>query len=178
LTHTCWFSSNFFNRPTFRSANLTAACFQDADLEDVDFRTTNLQGAAFCGADLRGANFLGSNLTAEQLACEGITVNCGTILPNGKRAVPCAKGETCCNVCTDINTGSHELRQVRAYLPGLPRVFGRECVCGSTGQPCGSGLTCCNGQCVNTQSDPDNCGQCENQCHLPETCVFGDCIVP
>ena len=36
----------------------------------------------------------GSNLTAEQLAHAG-QFGCGTILPNGTPAVPCAKGQTC-----------------------------------------------------------------------------------
>jgi len=94
LTGTCWFAETLFNRPTFRGANLTNACFFEAGLDFADFRGANLRGATFCLADLTGADFRGSNLTAAQLAQAG-RFACTTILPNGKPAVPCAKGQTC-----------------------------------------------------------------------------------
>jgi hypothetical protein len=94
LTGTCWVADELVNQPTFRGANLTNACFFETELEFADFRGANLTGASFCFADLNGADFRGSNLTQEQLARAG-RFSCTTILPNGKPAVQCAKGQTC-----------------------------------------------------------------------------------
>lgn len=78
----------------FNGATAGGACFADADLTGASFRGTTLGNAVFCGADLRGADFRGSTVKAAQLACA--TVGCDTILPNGKPAVTCDPGETCC----------------------------------------------------------------------------------
>jgi hypothetical protein len=52
----------------------------------------------------------------------------------------------------------------------------------STGTPCaqacGAGLTCCDGQCVNTQNDPHNCGMCGNPCSAPKLLCDGTCVQP
>jgi hypothetical protein len=102
LTGTCWLAAELFNQPNFRGANLTNACFFETDLHFANFRSTNVRGASFCDADLTGVDFRGSNVTAAQIACAA-TVSCSTILPNGKPAVPCAAGETCCiDVCVDL----------------------------------------------------------------------------
>jgi hypothetical protein len=108
-------------------ANLTKACFGNASLRDANFRGANLSGTCFCGADLTGADFRGTRLTSGQLACAA-TVACNTILPNGKPAVPCAKGEQCCD-----------------------------------------------GVCVETGTDPDNCGACGIVCGPCQFCDFGTC---
>jgi hypothetical protein len=94
LTGTCWFADELVNHPNFRGANLTNACFFETVLSFSDFRGANLTGATFCKANLAGADFRGSNLTAEQLA-HAQRFACDTILPNGKPAVQCAKGQTC-----------------------------------------------------------------------------------
>jgi len=64
---------------------------------------------------------------------------------------------------------------------------------GSTGQPAtttgpadsssGSaeestgGCTMCGSECVDTQTDPDNCGECDNRCNpAQEQCVDGMCV--
>ncbi|HJL17725.1 MAG TPA: putative metal-binding motif-containing protein [Sandaracinaceae bacterium LLY-WYZ-13_1] len=42
--------------------------------------------------------------------------------------------------------------------------------------PCGGGTTCCmNGGCVDTMTDPNNCGGCGRRCGFGETCVGGEC---
>jgi hypothetical protein len=40
---------------------------------------------------------------------------------------------------------------------------------------CGKGLTSCGDKCVNTQSDPLNCGGCEKPCGAGESCDGGEC---
>jgi hypothetical protein len=100
LAGTCWFAETLDGPTNFSAANLSKACFFEAELGNADFRGTNVRGASFCEADLRGADFRGSNVTDAQLACA--TVGCDTILPNGQPAVPCTNGQVCCGaVCCD-----------------------------------------------------------------------------
>ena len=44
--------------------------------------------------------------------------------------------------------------------------------------PCPSGETRCDGQCVNLDSDVDNCGFCGNSCAKGKTCLKGVCECP
>jgi len=41
---------------------------------------------------------------------------------------------------------------------------------------CCSGLSCCSGTCVNTSTDPNNCGSCGNSCGVGYNCVDGTCV--
>jgi uncharacterized protein YjbI with pentapeptide repeats len=98
LAGTCWFAETLDGPTNFSGADLTNACFFEAELGNANFRGAIVRGASFCEADLRGADFRGSNVTAAQLACA--TVGCDTILPNGNPAVACTGGQTCCGaVC-------------------------------------------------------------------------------
>ena len=104
LTGTCWIAATLFNQPNFKGANATNACFFETDLSFSNFRGANVRGASFCFADLTGVDFRGSNITPEQLA-SAATLSCSTILPNGKPAIPCPAGQTCCiDICTDLQT--------------------------------------------------------------------------
>jgi hypothetical protein len=48
--------------------------------------------------------------------------------------------------------------------------------CGPNGVSCPPDKpSCCNDQCTNTQTDPNNCGQCGVQCSQGDTCVNGSC---
>jgi hypothetical protein len=46
------------------------------------------------------------------------------------------------------------------------------------GSCCDSTETCCSGKCVNTKSDPANCGACGNVCSGGMTCINGVCRCP
>lgn len=52
--------------------------------------------------------------------------------------------------------------------------------CGGTLQcgACDLDLTCCAGQCVNLESDEDNCGTCGNVCIGQAPCEVGECQIP
>jgi hypothetical protein len=65
---------------------------------------------------------------------------------------------------------------------------GQDCIGGSCQPPCGpceervnnvcvpkDGLTNCNGACVNTQTDPNNCGGCGTVCDHSGSCQNGAC---
>lgn len=104
LTGACFLAATLFNQPSFRGANVAKVCFFEADLSFSDFSGANVRGASFCEANLNGVDFRGSNVTAAQLACAA-SVSCSTILPNGRPAVECPAGQTCCiDVCADLET--------------------------------------------------------------------------
>jgi hypothetical protein len=46
--------------------------------------------------------------------------------------------------------------------------------CGQCGNGCGE-LTCCSGVCIDVSSDPDNCGECQGVCDSGLVCVEGSC---
>jgi hypothetical protein len=63
--------------------------------------------------------------------------------------------------------------------PGLsPFCCPRSRIC--NGKCCQTGLTgtetCCNGQCVDMQFNPQNCGRCGRQCVGTQRCVDGVCV--
>src|SRR5262245_43760411 len=43
---------------------------------------------------------------------------------------------------------------------------------------CGGGQACCGAGCVDTQSDPSNCGACGNACLGGQICCGGGCVDP
>ena len=54
---------------------------------------------------------------------------------------------------------------------------------GAAAAPCrtdrecgGGGKLCCSGRCVQTASDPSNCGRCNRICTEEEVCLNGDCV--
>jgi hypothetical protein len=134
----CDFTERDLDGANLRGANLTRACFGHANLRFADLRATNVAGACFCGAALTGANFRGSNVTAEQLACANVA--CDTILPNGKPAVPCDRGERCCDgVCVAVATDPDN--------------------CGSCGNPCGVCQFCNFGTCEDLADGQFDCNR-------------------
>ncbi|CAG8518472.1 7011_t:CDS:2 [Cetraspora pellucida] len=49
-------------------------------------------------------------------------------------------------------------------------------VLGGAPRDCADGQTCCNKKCIDTDSDPKNCGSCNNACAVGQTCCSGKCI--
>jgi len=178
-------------------SNLTKACLGDADLRNVSFRGAQLQGTCFCGSNLSGADFRGTNVTSAQLACARVA--CNTVLPNGKPAAPCGKGESCCNgTCVNTRTDRNncgacgrlcefstnpclEVDCIAGQCKTVTKDDGTACqISGETGVCCaaGSSATCVVGTicCSSAQCDPgDTCcgGLCFNLQNDPEHC--GSC---
>lgn len=154
-------------------SNLSGACFDGASLRGTDLRGANVARACFRGADLTGADIRGSNVTARQLACA--TVGCTTLLPNGKPAVRCDHGETCCDgQCVDLDADLDNCTECGNTCPqALPNAT---VVCGEVldehdnralgcGFVCETGFANCSGDpftgCEqHVSNDPNNCGAC------------------
>lgn len=50
-------------------------------------------------------------------------------------------------------------------------------VCGANNICCGGDWVDCTGDCVNTQTDPTHCGDCDTVCAVDESCVAGICAL-
>jgi hypothetical protein len=137
------------NKRIIAGANLTGCDLnRRIDLAGKNLGGSNLTNACLGDSDLRNVSFRGANLSG--------TCFCGSNLRGADfRGTKVTEAQLACARvgCTTI----------------LPN--------GQKAVVCKSNETCCNGVCVNTQTDPLNCGTCSNSC--PETkadaCTAGEC---
>jgi len=137
------------------------------------------------------------------ICCNGTCVNpntntshcgeCGNACPTGAPclsgtcaemcgSVQCEAGETCCNeVCTDtsedeLNCGEcgTECEMDEACIDSVceQAVCSPEC---DTGEVCCPGVGGADADCVDLETDEDNCGACGRECVGEEQCVAGVC---
>jgi hypothetical protein len=96
------------------------------------------------------------------------------------RTNSCSGAQTCTeNGCQSINADLQE------WTGSPPTLGGSGPVDSGTPMPdaspdtggdmCGAGETNCGGSCVDTSSDVNHCGRCNNGCRGRETCVDGFC---
>ena len=140
----------------FRRADLGGTDFNEGSYQGASFRASNLRGAdlsftdvsgvSFRDACLTGANFFGANTDGAHF---GGAIFCGTIGPDG-----------------DINNSGCD--RVTACCPEVSCVKDVDCPEQSP--------TCCSGACVDTDTDPFNCGGCLEACFTDEICAEGECI--
>ena len=100
----------------------------------------------------------------------------------------CGVGEACCNgACVDLRTDSQDCGACGHACNPAQTCQAGQCVCPGGGEACGSGCcaagqTCCGGHCVNTASDPQNCGSCGRACQYGGAflggCANSRCICP
>ncbi|MGH2534462.1 MAG: hypothetical protein ACRDJW_19515 [Thermomicrobiales bacterium] len=109
-------------------------------------------GAAFCSAsgDCQGDKGLGE-------PCAG---------PDECQQGYCAGG-VCCNDACDGACRSCTLPGAVGFCSLVP-----------AGGPCGDGGMCCDEGCVETDTDPFNCGGCGVRCRVAELCSNGECVCP
>ncbi|MEM5776817.1 MAG: hypothetical protein QXJ06_00015 [Candidatus Aenigmatarchaeota archaeon] len=58
----------------------------------------------------------------------------------------------------------------------LPVLSFSECIESSCRVICGSSCGCCNNECVDLNTDENNCGQCGKVCSANQQCQFGNCV--
>ncbi|MFO0609879.1 MAG: hypothetical protein U0324_42365, partial [Polyangiales bacterium] len=92
----------------------------------------------------------------------------------------CPPGSSCCNnTCADVTSDPANCGGCGvACRAGTSCVRGA-CVADPTcggGPACGLGSSCCNDRCVDTLSDPANCGGCGVVCAPGTTCGMGRCV--
>jgi hypothetical protein len=149
------FAGSDLSGSSFKSANLSNTCFVDADLTGVSLANANTSGAIFCRTAGVPSN-----------GCDKGTACC----PTCDEAHPCDPGQVCCNgrcrsgtCCTSSDCTD----------PNTPVCVKNTCVgCTSSGQ-CDTGLTCCPPICTDTDTDPENCGDCGRACDAGEVCSNG-----
>jgi Stigma-specific protein, Stig1 len=113
-------------------------------------------------------------------SCGNVCENEGEICIDG--ACTCSPGlESCGGQCTDVFTDSSNCGSCGAACdtsginsPCKQQCVGGRCVCQGTGA-CSKGQTNCSGTCVDTVTDPGNCGHCGISCGESETCQNGKC---
>jgi hypothetical protein len=110
--------------------------------------------------------------------------NCGTecrgdqICDGGDCA--CRPGLTDCGgTCVDLTSDVNHCGACASAACGADQ----KCeagVCAAASADCGNGLTACDASnnrvaCIDTDKDPNNCGDCGNRCDRDELCVAGNC---
>jgi len=105
--------------------------------------------------------------------CTDDSCNPGTGCVNTNNTDPCNDGNAC-TTSDQCSGGSCSGTAVTCSVSGASCVGG-SCRCGGAGgDVCTSG-ECCGSSCVDTDSDPMNCGGCGNACGLNERCGSGVC---
>lgn len=113
------------------------------------------------------------------LSCPKSAPACGL---DGQKT--CCSG-TCCNdTCLDLQSNSRHCGACNKPCAGGSLCFQGQCVltcpdsaplCGPTGQKTCCPNSCCNGACIDTQTNPTNCGSCGNACPKGQVCSLGHC---
>ena len=91
----------------------------------------------------------------------------------------CASGEFCCaegNGCTELGTTDNCADCGDACNPDIADVCFDDayCACGVNGEICdGEFDLCCDGDCTDSMSDENNCGNCGTVCDI--ACYGGEC---
>ncbi|MBX3268840.1 MAG: hypothetical protein KF729_01180 [Sandaracinaceae bacterium] len=119
-------------------------------------------------------------------ACgSGETCTTGNCLCNG--GPRCMGGNVCCGAAgcrNTLGTDTSHCGGCGVMCQASETCASGACRCGGvtgvvgTGRACAVGQTCCpgSGDCVNTQTDANNCGGCGISCGPGQTCSGGRCI--
>lgn len=121
---------------------------------------------AACGGEHEGTDLPPDGATIED---DGASSTCTA----GETCTPteaCHAGVTACDA-NDQPTCT----MGRALPEGTDCGQGNVCAQGACVPPCDAGLERCGGQCVDTETSNDHCGQCGMTCDASSTCAAGTC---
>ena len=164
---------------TFDQADLQGAVLSDACLQGASFRGADLRGSTWGGACLIDADFTGAALGETTTFADAIV--CGTILPDGTidnrdcARCPAAASES------SARRGMHVRPPIASAMPIPARTD--VCTCGGAPACTAPTAACCdccgpnpNGVCVDLETDPLNCGACDNVCPRGGACTVPVCV--
>lgn len=137
---------------------------------------------------------------ANERCCQNVCTPVNTVARCGDCGQSCEPGEECCRKgsrnltvgnrsisvqnweCTRLGTNS-DCNACSDACPAPKICQDRSCVCPTNRDPCGAtccavGQRCCNGLCVDTRTDPQHCGACNNACAPPKVCDATGCHCP
>lgn len=128
------------------------------DAQSSDTTADGASATAEAGTDGAGT---GGDCAANELDCSGTCVSPQTDPANcGGCGEVCSAGESCeLGVCVDACAPACD--------PIVEQCVGGECACRDE-------FTGCGGECVDLDSDPQNCGGCSASCDA-EVCLAGEC---
>jgi hypothetical protein len=132
--------------PIRGGANLTKCNLSERNLDGVNLGGANLTNVCFEDASLRNVSFRGANVSG---ACF-----CNADLRGA-----------------DFRGSNVTQQQLACAKPGCDTILPN----GKRAIVCGVNETCCDGICVNTRTDPDNCGVCGRTCGVCQGCAGGTC---
>jgi len=147
---------NYFSTPAYLSAVDIATVRQVYDTGTI----------AACSAGLQ--------------KCESVCVNQAVDVRHcGACGTACAEGSACiggvCQSCACAPNSCGNTPCGNACACGINQICnGTACV--NVPPPCPLGSRVCGDQCVNIQSSPRHCGECNNACGDAEKCIRGKCI--
>lgn len=141
-----------FTDVNFDSSSHDNTSYANANLTNATFRVATFNEVDFSNADLTGADFTGSTLSDVDFAG---AIFCRTTQPNGNvDDSDCDICDNTCGLCEDCDD--------------------EDC----TPPDCCPNPSGPGGICVDTETDPLNCGSCDRACftNLSNACVDGECV--
>ena len=141
----CDYAGADFSGKALNATNLSKASLAGADLSGANLAGANLSSACLSGTNLRGASLRGTNLSGADLT--GADLRGADLRGSNVKPAQLADAVVSCSTILPSNTPA----------------------------TCPSGTSCCGGDCLNLQTDPDNCGACGHACAGSERCLGGTC---
>lgn len=126
--------------------------------------------------------YCGNRCGAEQ-SCEDGACVC----PDGREVCGsrcCPAGQPCCaGTCVDTQIDSQHCGGCSRPCPAPKTCQSGQCRCPVNRETCGAtccppGQRCCNNVCVDTQTNQQHCGGCNQPCPAPKVCQAGSCVCP
>lgn len=152
----------------------------------VEYRSQQSGDTQLCAQSGSVCNGICEETQSDLKNCGGCGVTCpfgqacnASVCGGGCSSGLTACGNTCVNLQTDVNHCGGCANQCIAAttVPNAAPAACQSGTCINSALVCvsGSGLTACSGACVNTTSDPNNCGACGQVCGGGTTCTNGRC---